>query len=496
MRGGIEILDWESEKVEKILISRSDDILKMPTFYKNNYIIYVSSYSGIENIYAYNLKNKTRSRITSRPVAAINPVVYDDTLYFNDIAYNIEGIAKLDLKQTQWQSLSQIKRFVIDDVTPVQKKLGAFNLVDAFHEDTSLSQVKRPLKSFPKFNPFAFHSFTTGLFFQRLNNSDLDHLYTLSLIGDDDFYTKSYFALSLNKDFSIRESLAEISYSGFYPIINTSFYYYDYYPYRRYRIESSLTLPFLFFNSFSSSSLSLNVPLFYQNVQQYNENSVLDSGETTVSGFRPSYSWSQYGKSLALYGEYLTTLTANSSSALISSDFHFNSRIMSRKDLLSIKLGASHILSENEFILPHTFLNRVSIFGDQTFAFLANLFNFAAAFNIDYTTSPMPIDVNLTPTTWPILLHFYLKSLKARLFYNAGYIKNISSLQWSEFSSNEGRFVYTLQSYGVNLFFVLHGVGQNTSPFYFGISLYRILDNHDDPNNQNLNFAFYLNGNF
>ena len=489
LRGNIEILNWRTEKITTILTATSDDIIKDPIFYQN-YLLYVSSYSGIENIYAYHLKNKKRFRVTSRPIAAINPNVYQDTLYFNDVDYNLEAIAQLELDPNKWQTLSQVQRFILDDANPLQKKLAASNLIDSFaasfsQKAASFQQPRpqKPLNRFLKFNPFAFHSLSTSF----LNNQ-----FSLTLNGDDNFYTTSSLSVMFT-GLNLSQLVASLKYSGFYPILSSSLTYENFSPLMTYLWQNNISLPFFFINTFRSASLWFSLPIVYQ----YRiSNAVSAPINSIYSGLTTTYNYSQYGYSFSLAGSYFLANDNQASDSLLRISFNASSRIITQKDLLAVKWIASYHLNKEEdppYLIPTLSWQQGSVFGDNYFNALANQFNFASLLNLRYNLPPLPIDAVLIPTTWPVWSQVYLRSMIIGFFYEVGYIKNISILSlFSELFSSSS--FYNSQSIGAHCYFKTHFLGQNTVPLDIGFSVYYLL-NIFAPSDQ-LNYSFYFNVNF
>jgi Tol biopolymer transport system component len=97
------------ENKEVVLIPEGTENINNPVFYQN-YIIYESAYSGIDNIYAIDIQTKKRYQITSRKYGASMPAVSVDekTLYFSD--YNIKGydLASMPLDPKKWIPLENV----------------------------------------------------------------------------------------------------------------------------------------------------------------------------------------------------------------------------------------------------------------------------------------------------------------------------------------------------------------------------------------------------
>lgn len=99
-----------SQRIEKIIPSSLENITH-PVFYKE-YILYNSSYSGIDNIYAVDTTDKNRYQITSSQFGAFFPEVSPDekSLLYND--YSIDGydVAEILLDPQEWRKIESVEK--------------------------------------------------------------------------------------------------------------------------------------------------------------------------------------------------------------------------------------------------------------------------------------------------------------------------------------------------------------------------------------------------
>lgn len=98
----------ESQSFHEILSYTFDDIAN-PVFW-NDYVLFSSSYSGVDNIYALHTTNKNIYRITSSSFGSKYPSVFRNQLLFSD--YSIQGfiIGETDLFIPAWYALESIKK--------------------------------------------------------------------------------------------------------------------------------------------------------------------------------------------------------------------------------------------------------------------------------------------------------------------------------------------------------------------------------------------------
>jgi len=101
--------DWESGDVE-ILIPASSENIGHPIIY-DNYLLYNSPLSGIDNIYAKDLATNEKFQITSRPYAAYNPAVSADgkTLYFNDFSAEGMHVSQMPFNPSSWTPIAKVE---------------------------------------------------------------------------------------------------------------------------------------------------------------------------------------------------------------------------------------------------------------------------------------------------------------------------------------------------------------------------------------------------
>ena len=86
-----------------------------------DFILYNSAYSGIDNIYAFNLKSGERFQVTSRNFGAFNPALSPDgkTLYFND--YQVDGmqVAQMPYLPDSWKPLEEVTNKAVQYYEPI-----------------------------------------------------------------------------------------------------------------------------------------------------------------------------------------------------------------------------------------------------------------------------------------------------------------------------------------------------------------------------------------
>lgn len=135
--------------IESILIPEGFENIANPTFYKN-YVIYESSYSGIDNIYAIDTISLDRYQITSRKFGASMPAVsLDQTLlYFSD--YDLTGydIAYMPLNPEEWIPIEQIKNRDIRYYDPIIDQEQGKSIMEAM---TDIPQTEYDVSDYKQF---------------------------------------------------------------------------------------------------------------------------------------------------------------------------------------------------------------------------------------------------------------------------------------------------------------------------------------------------------
>ena len=95
---------------EQELLPVSDENIGHPVLV-DGYLLYNSPRSGIDNIYALDLKTSKQFQITSAKYGAYNPCLSADgkTLYYNNQGRNGMDVVKMDFNPARWKPIEQIK---------------------------------------------------------------------------------------------------------------------------------------------------------------------------------------------------------------------------------------------------------------------------------------------------------------------------------------------------------------------------------------------------
>lgn len=97
-------------KIVDTLLHTSTEMISKPVFY-NRYVLYNSSYSGINNVYAIHRQTKKQYRLTNHQIGVQNVDINTDeqTILFQQYTINGYNIASLPLDIGKWKEIEQIQ---------------------------------------------------------------------------------------------------------------------------------------------------------------------------------------------------------------------------------------------------------------------------------------------------------------------------------------------------------------------------------------------------
>ncbi len=183
-----------------------------PVFWKG-YVLFSSGYSGIYNIYAVRQTDGRIFQVTSRPYGAFNPAISSgkDSLLFND--YSVDGLraAKMELNPEQWRPVEAVKdRTIPYYETFVQEEQG-----EEILSDDHVPHIEYPVEDYHPFRHlFNFHSWVispdslnTGVWFASNN------VLNTAAASAGIFYNRQEKGVGY---------MAGLSYGGWYPIVELS----------------------------------------------------------------------------------------------------------------------------------------------------------------------------------------------------------------------------------------------------------------------------------
>jgi hypothetical protein len=188
-----------------------DETFRAPEFY-GKYILYVSNYSGIDNIYAIDTDKKKRYQVTSRKFGAYYPeaATTTSTLYFNDYTVNGYTVASMKLNPDKWVPLEKVERRLADTIEPIAKNELARNFDSAYNVPRNEYDVKNYYPILNSINVFGW--------FPALNSTDSE--FFISFLSKDVMHTTDLIVSYIrNFNESTDAGSATLIYSGLYPVI-------------------------------------------------------------------------------------------------------------------------------------------------------------------------------------------------------------------------------------------------------------------------------------
>jgi len=204
----LTILDLETGEQTDIIPESSEDIT-YPVFY-NDYILYDSPWSGIDNIYAVHTQTGQRYQLTTRKFGSFYPESAGELLLFCD--YQVEGmnIARTALDTSLWTPIENVEQRLVNYFEPlVEQEQGRNILIEE-----EIPQKQYPVENYsPIVHSLNIHSWyllplPPYVMYGFISN---DFLNTLNLGAQVTYHAgEKVNAYSLSA-----------SYAGFRPIIDT-----------------------------------------------------------------------------------------------------------------------------------------------------------------------------------------------------------------------------------------------------------------------------------
>ncbi len=205
---GIFALNVNSGEINTVKPESFEDILR-PVFY-DNYILYESPYSGIDNIYAVNRENGNLLQVTSRKIGAYNPAVSPDGnfLVFNDFIHLGNRVAKMNIDPSHWIPVEKIEDRSVNYFEPLiaQEQGGDIMALE------KIPQKRYEIKDYKGISRYLnFHSWNVASAFKQPDlKAGISSLNILGTMG-----------LNINAAYNTNEKVAffetDLSYLGWYP---------------------------------------------------------------------------------------------------------------------------------------------------------------------------------------------------------------------------------------------------------------------------------------
>ena len=180
---------------------------------KENYLYYVSGWSGIDNIYAKDLTTDVIYQVTSAKYGAYNPVISDDgrLLYYNDFTQLGTDVVKIDLLPDSWVAVKSLKDTDIHFYQPMAEMEDNKEILSTIPE--VVYDEKRYRKKLLK-----FHSW--GPYIANTQNELEAGIYSTNVLSTSDLFVGFHVDTDANFKW-----ISRVSYQSLYPIIDVEVNY-------------------------------------------------------------------------------------------------------------------------------------------------------------------------------------------------------------------------------------------------------------------------------
>lgn len=203
-------LSWEDKKLTELLAPTSDDIQN--PIYWNDFVLYSSSYSGVDNIYALHIPTQEIHRVTVSAFGAKYPAVYNESLLFSDYTSDGYMVAQQSADPRAWHSIDAVKKYNYELARTLsyreQLPLDYAHIPDSVYESRRYSKLLNALNIHSWQPVYMDHDFariySLGMGFQIFSQNKLSS--TEVVAG----YRKN--SSAVHSSF-----FAKIKYTGWYP---------------------------------------------------------------------------------------------------------------------------------------------------------------------------------------------------------------------------------------------------------------------------------------
>lgn len=205
----LALFSVDSGTLTNVLSAPATKIFTRP-FVEEDILYYHSNQTGIDNLFAYNLKTKETFQLTSRPYGAFSPFVKNQVLYFSD--YDLSGlaIARTPLTWTSLPKNQEIRDNSVHYYEPLIKQEQGRSIVNSIptlsHTVTDYSHSK---------NLAEVHSW------MLLPDPLLTNTLNLALISSNKFNTAAgVLGYRYDNNERTNQFYTQLSYAGLWPIFD------------------------------------------------------------------------------------------------------------------------------------------------------------------------------------------------------------------------------------------------------------------------------------
>ncbi|MES0491448.1 MAG: hypothetical protein ABUK01_15745 [Leptospirales bacterium] len=204
---GRQIYSYDYNKGRLKIIAKDIPTYLDSPFAHKQWVFFHGTFNGMDNIFAFNIKNKKYYRVTNVRYGAFDPFISADgkTLYYTDFTSKGRSIVKKTIKPSQWVAVKP------ERVEPVLMKEESQKSID--WEKTAMAEVDLPVKRYSKFfNALNLHSWSIV---PTLNLTGV----VLSLTSTDKMNTMDVVLSSYYGNRSNYEIAGAVNFRAWYPII-------------------------------------------------------------------------------------------------------------------------------------------------------------------------------------------------------------------------------------------------------------------------------------
>lgn len=196
------------------ILPYSTEDLRSPVYFRS-YIIYTSSYSGVDNVYAVHTENKQQWRVTVSEFGAQFPRVYGNTITFSD--YSAAGfcVGSVPAEPHRWHTINAVRKYSFPLATTLNWQENT--PLDFAHLPDTVFAVKKYSKLAHLFNIHSWSPFCLD-YSQNTANSGIG----AQLVSQNKLATAvSRFGYKATSDSNPKHAgFAAFRYTGFFPIID------------------------------------------------------------------------------------------------------------------------------------------------------------------------------------------------------------------------------------------------------------------------------------
>lgn len=409
------------------LNTQSSKTLVLPTYieisnpvFANDFVLFNGSYSGIENIYAVDLKNNDIFQVTSAEYGASNADLSPDgkkIVYSNYSSYGF-GLAETNFNPSSWRRLSDIH----DSSPSLYKYLVAEE--SGFANLKSNDSIQYPSQPYKKINHlFDFHSWAPAY----INYMSGEYGTGLSFMSQNELSTLT---TVVGYQYDIYENTgkvnANVSWAAWYPIfdLNTSYGARAAYTggdtsvrynFNETIISGGITLPLIFTGGKYYKGFSLRAHTSFENISNNTSpeedklNGIIQTLDYSITAYRYI---KQSGKDLyPRWGQVLTWTFRHSP----FSDYNLGSIVAFGGRMYLPGLLKHHgiridVNRQVKFPGEYTYSNQIAM---PRGYYLSVNDSTLTCFALNYKFPVVYPDVSLGPIA-------YIKRVKANLFYDGG----------------------------------------------------------------------------